>query len=72
MPGIFFGEEFSWGDRNIAEKAKYYYPYFKSVKNLEPGKGTGRSTDWISWGINHHMVLVTKQIANLVSGLIKP
>ncbi|MEA3463612.1 MAG: beta family protein [Patescibacteria group bacterium] len=57
----FYGEEFSWGDKNIAQKAKHYYQYLKD----NPIKGTGRAEDWIAWGINHHLVLVANQIANL-------
>lgn len=67
MTDSFRGEGFSWGDKNIAEKAKYYHQYVTGVKSgkLKKGKGTGRNTDWIAWSINHHLILVINQIANL-------
>jgi len=67
MTDSFRGEGFSWGDKNIAEKAKYYHQYVRDVKSgkLKQGKGTGRNTDWIAWGINHHLILVLNQIDNL-------
>lgn len=67
MTDTFRGEKFSWGDKNIAEKAKYYHQYVKDIKSgkLKQGKGTGRNTDWIAWGINHHVIVVLNQIANL-------
>lgn len=58
----FYGESFSWGDKNIAQKAKYYHQY---VKNRS-AKGTGSTEDWIAWGINHHLTSVVDQIANLL------
>lgn len=67
MPDSFRGERYSWGDKNIAGKAQYYHQYVQDVKSgkLKRGKGTGRSTDWIAWGINHHLILVLNQIAKL-------
>jgi hypothetical protein len=66
MTTSFYGEGFSWGDKNIALKAQYYHQYVVDVKDggMEKGKGTGRSTDWIAWGINHHLILVLNQLAN--------
>lgn len=66
----FFGEKFSWGDKKIAEKAKYYHQYMENatkgkIKEGEEGKGSGRHTDWIAWGISHHITSVINQIANL-------
>lgn len=58
----FYGDNFSWGDKNIAQKAKYYHQY---VKN-RAAKGTGRTEDWIAWGMNHHLTSVVDQIANLL------
>ena len=58
----FYGENFSWGDKNIAQKARYYHQY---VKNRS-AKGTGRTEDWIAWGMNHHLTSVVDQIANLL------
>jgi len=58
----FYGEDFSWGDKNIAQKAKHYYQYIKN-RSI---KGTGRTEDWIAWGINHHLISVISQIANLL------
>jgi hypothetical protein len=68
MTNFFRGEGFSWGDKNIAEKARYYHQYVRDVKSgkLAQGKGTGRHTDWIAWGISHHLILVLNQIANLL------
>lgn len=57
----FYGEDFSWGDKNIVQKAKHFYLYIKNPSI----KGTGNATDWIAWGINHHLILVISQIANL-------
>lgn len=69
MTDTFRGEKFSWGDKNIADKARYYHQYVKDVKSgkIENGKapGAGRNTDWIAWGINHHVIVVLNQIANL-------
>lgn len=67
MTDTFCGEAHCWGDKKIAEKAKYYHQYVSEVKSgkLKKGKGTGRSTDWIAWGINHHLMQVLNQIANL-------
>ena len=63
----FDGEAFSWGDKNIAQKAKYYHQYIRDFNSgkIKKGKGTGRNTDWIAWGISHHLILVINQIANL-------
>jgi hypothetical protein len=64
----FYGEKFSWGDTNIAQKAKYYHQYVRDINRgkIKKGKGTGRNTDWIAWGINHHLISVVDQIANLL------
>ncbi len=59
--GHFYGENFSAGDQFIAEKAKHYDIYIRNPKV----KGTGGSEDWIYAGINHHLVLVARQISNL-------
>lgn len=69
MTGTFRGEKFSWGDKNIADKARYYHQYVKDVKTgkIQDGKakGAGGNKDWIAWGINHHVIVVLNQIANL-------
>lgn len=57
----FFGDEFSFGDKYIAEKAKHYDAYIKNPKI----KGTGSTETWLTAGINHHLVLTAHQIANL-------
>lgn len=59
--GHFYGENFSAGDRFVAEKAKHYDKYFKNPKI----KGTGGSEDWIYAGINHHLTLTVHQLSNL-------
>jgi len=51
---IFKGEEFSYGDSYIAEKAK-------DINT----KKTGNPKTWLEAGINHHVTLVVNQIANL-------
>jgi Beta protein len=57
----FYGKTFSDGDRYVSDKADHYDAYIKN-----PGiKGTGGSEDWIYAGINHHLVLVARQIAKL-------
>lgn len=52
--GIFKGEGFSFGDTYIAEKGK-------DLKS----KKTGNSKNWLTVGINHHLVCTTNQLANL-------
>jgi hypothetical protein len=59
--GRFCGEEFSFGDRYIAEKARHFPVYMKN-KDV---KGTGNTESWLSAGINHHLVLTARQVANL-------
>lgn len=57
----FYGENFSYGDKCIVEKGKYYEKYV-----LDPSKkGTGSSEYWIMVGINHHLACTVDQIANL-------
>lgn len=57
----FYGEDFSYGDQYIAEKARHYNVYIKD-KSI---KGTGTPETWIRAGINHHLVLTARQISNL-------
>ncbi len=57
----FYGENFSAGDKYIAEKGKHYEKYIRDPKV----KGTGSTETWITAGINHHLALVVHQIANL-------
>lgn len=57
----FSGENFSYGDKYIAEKARHYDAY---MKNKKIG-GTGSTETWIRAGINHHLVLAAHQVANL-------
>ncbi len=57
----YYGSDFSWGDAKISEKADYFKKYIK--EKLQ--SGTGSNEDWIAWCINHHMMLVLFQIANL-------
>lgn len=57
----FYGENFSYGDQYIAEKARHYNVYMKDKRI----KGTGTPETWIRAGINHHLVLTVRQIANL-------
>jgi hypothetical protein len=57
----FCGENFSAGDKYIADKAKHYPIYIKNPKV----KGTGSTEGWLTAGINHHLVLTAHQIASL-------
>ena len=50
---IFKGDNFSFGDSYIAEKAKYINT-----------KKTGNPRSWLEAGINHHLTLVARQIAS--------
>lgn len=51
---VFKGESFSAGDAYIAEKAR-------DINT----KKTGNPKTWLEAGINHHLVLVANQVANL-------
>lgn len=57
----FYGENYSDGDKYIAEKAKHFATYIKKPAV----KGTGSTETWLRAGINHHLVLVARQVANL-------
>ena len=57
----FYGEQFSFGDKYIADKAKHFPVYMRN-KSV---KGTGSTESWLTAGINHHLVLTAHQIANL-------
>jgi len=57
----FYGNDFSVGDAYIAEKAAHLSAYQKDPSI----KGTGSTETWLRAGINHHLSLVARQIANL-------
>ncbi len=57
----FYGEDFSSGDKFIAEKAKHFEIYIRNP-NV---KGTGNTPMWLTALINHHLTLTAYQIANL-------
>ena len=57
----FYGENFSNGDKYIAEKAKHFSVYIKNPAI----KGTGSTETWLKAGINHHLVLVAHQVSTL-------
>lgn len=59
--GRFYGENFSFGDKFIFEKANHYEKYIKDPSI----KGTGSTETWLTAGINHHLALVAHQISNL-------
>lgn len=63
----FRGEDFSAGDRYIAEKGRYFEEYEnEKMRLLDKGKkGTGNAGTWLYAGINHHIVTVLDQISNL-------
>ncbi len=58
---FFYGKDFSDGDKYISEKADHFKAYIKDRKI----KGTGSTETWLRAGINHHLVLVAHQVANL-------
>ena len=62
----FYGENFSDGDKYIAEKAKHYPKYMGEKRMGKDVKGTGSTETWLKAGINHHLALVAHQIANLL------
>jgi len=57
----YYGEDFSFGDKFISDKAKHFPVYIKKPAI----KGTGSTETWLKAGINHHMTLVATQIAKL-------
>jgi hypothetical protein len=59
--GRYAGENFSEGDKYIAEKAKHFPVY---VKKPAVG-GTGTAETWIRAGISHHVALVVSQLSSL-------
>ena len=63
----FYGSGLCWGDQNIAQKAQYFHKYIadRKMNLIEEGEGAGRNTDWIAWGISHHLTMVIRQISNL-------
>lgn len=61
----FCGENFSVGDKYIAEKAKYFPVYMNKKKEGKKLDGTGNTKTWLEAFINHHLTLTAYQIANL-------
>ncbi len=61
----FCGENFSVGDKYIAEKAKYFPVYMNKKKEGKKLDGTGNTVMWLEAFINHHLTLTAYQIANL-------
>ena len=57
----FFGEDFSAGDKFIAEKGRHFDKYIKNPAI----KGTGNTEQWLKASINHHLECTANQIANL-------
>ena len=57
----YYGENYSNGDKYIAEKAKHFSVYAKNPAI----KGTGSTETWLKAGISHHLVLVAHQVSNL-------
>jgi len=55
----FYGSDFSYGDKYIAEKAQHYDVY---VINKKVG-GTGSNETWIRAGISHHLAVAAHQVA---------
>ncbi len=62
---MFLGENFSVGDKFIAEKARYFPIYMDQKKEGKKPKGTGNTEMWLKAFINHHLTLTAYQIANL-------
>lgn len=61
----YYGENFSSGDKHIAEKAKHFPKYMEEKNKGVDIKGTGSTETWLVAGINHHMTVAATQIANL-------
>lgn len=57
----FYGEDFSYGDKYISEKANHFEQYIRDPSI----KGTGSTETWLRAGINHHLTVVAHQVANL-------
>lgn len=57
----FYGESFSDGDKYIVEKARHFDTYIRNPAV----KGTGSTETWLRAGINHDLVLVVHQAANM-------
>ncbi len=57
----YYGKDFSDGDRYIEDRANHFLVYL----NKPSVKGTGSTETWLRAGINHHLVLVANQVANL-------
>ena len=55
----FLGEDFSSGDKYVAEKARHYPVYMKNPKV----KGTGTTELWLKAGLNHHLSLVSDRVS---------
>ncbi|MFA6897075.1 MAG: beta family protein [Patescibacteria group bacterium] len=58
------GENFSFGDKYIIEKANYFPKYMEAKNKGTDLKGTGSTETWLISGINHHMTLVATQISS--------
>lgn len=58
----YYGENFSSGDKFIAEKAAHYEHYMRDPTI----KGTGTTELWLKAGLNHHFCIVFDQLSNLV------
>jgi len=61
----FYGEDFSYGDKYVSEKAKHFPKYITEKNKKHNIGGTGSTETWLRAGINHHLTLVVHQIANL-------
>lgn len=62
----FYKDNFSEGDKYIAEKARHFETYMKAKNEGKTAKGTGSTETWLKAGINHHLALVAHQVSNLV------
>jgi hypothetical protein len=62
----FSGRDFSFGDEYLGNKSDYLAAYIDLVQKdpKKKGKGTGRTGDWISAGVSHHLALVLSQLAS--------
>lgn len=54
--GYFKGASFSWGDDVINSK---------STAIPSAGSGAGRATEWLAYGLNHHLELVVDRLSTL-------
>jgi hypothetical protein len=58
------GENFSYGDAYIFEKAEKFQEYMMACNAGNHPAGTGNATTWLTAAINHHIAIVVDQLSN--------